>query len=61
MGRGKEARNKINFIFIFFKILLLIHETTQRGDRGTGGGRSRLHAGRPTWDSIQGLQGHAPG
>ena len=25
-------------------------------DRDTGGGRSRLHAGSPTWDSIPGLQ-----
>ena len=30
----------------------------ERG-RDTGRGRSRLHAGSPTWDSIQGLQDHA--
>ncbi|XP_022277725.1 cyclin-dependent kinase inhibitor 3 isoform X11 [Canis lupus familiaris] len=29
--------------------------------RDTGRGRSRLHAGSPTWDSIQGLQDHALG
>lgn len=29
--------------------------------RDTGRGRSRLHAGSPTCDSIQGLQDHAPG
>ena len=26
--------------------------------RDTSRGRSRLHAGSPTWDSILGLQGH---
>ena len=26
--------------------------------RDTGRGRSRLHAGSPTWDSIPGLQDH---
>ena len=30
----------------------------ERG-RDTGGGRSRLHAGSLTWDSIPGLQDHA--
>ena len=29
--------------------------------RDTGRGRSRLHAGSPTWDSIPGLQDHALG
>ena len=33
---------------------------TERG-RDIGRGRSRLHAGSPTWDSIPGLQVHAPG
>ena len=28
--------------------------------RDVGRGRSRLHAGSPTWDSILGLQDHAP-
>ena len=32
----------------------------ERG-RDTGRGRSRLHAGGPTWDSILGLQDHALG
>ena len=27
--------------------------------RDTGRGKSRLHAGSPTWDSIPGLQDHA--
>ena len=40
---------------------LFIHERhTERG-RGTGRGRSRLHAGSPTWDSILGLQDLALG
>ena len=33
---------------------------TDRG-RDTGRERSRLHAGRQTWDSILGLQDHALG
>ena len=32
-----------------------IERERERG-RDTGGGRSRLHAGSPTWDSILGLQ-----
>ena len=32
----------------------------ERG-RDTGGGRSRLRAGSPTWDSIPGLQDPALG
>ena len=32
----------------------------ERG-RDTDRGRSRLHAGSPMWDSIPGLQDHAPG
>ena len=32
----------------------------ERG-RDTGGGRNRLHAGSPTWDSIPGPQDHALG
>ena len=57
----------------FFKrFYLFIHERhthththTQRErererGRDTGRGRSRLHAGSLIWDSIQGLQDHAP-
>ena len=33
---------------------------TERG-RDTGRGRSRLHVGSPTWDSIPGLQDHILG
>ena len=46
---------------IFFKIYLFIYlwDTQRKGERGRG--RSRLHAGSPTWDSIQRLQDHALG
>ena len=36
------------------------HIGRERG-RDTGRGRSRLHAGSPTWDSIPGLQDHVLG
>ena len=35
--------------------------TQRERGRDKGGGRSRLHAGSPTWDSIPGLQYHALG
>ena len=44
----------VSFFLIFY---LFIHERHRRG-RDTGRGRSSLHAGSPTWDSIQGLQDH---
>ena len=37
---------------------LLMRNTRERG-RDTGRGSSRLHAGRPTRDSIPGPWGHA--
>ena len=37
-----------------------IERERERG-RDTGGGRGRLHAGSPMWDSIPGLQDHALG
>ena len=37
-----------------------IERERERG-RDTGGGRSRLHARSLMWDSIPGLQDHAPG
>ena len=42
---------------------LSIRETERCRERGrdTGRGRSRLHAGSPTWDSILGLQDQALG
>ena len=50
--------------YIFLRFYLFIHEKhreeRERG-RDTGRGRSRLHAGSPTRDSIPGLQDHALG
>ena len=47
-------------ISIFFLKILFIHERHGGvGGRDTGRGRSRPHAGSPTWDSIPGLQDHA--
>ena len=46
-------------------IYLLIHENIQRRERergrDTGRGRSRLHAGNLTWDSILGLKDYTLG
>ena len=51
--------------FFFFKdfIYLFIHDSHTERERGrdTGRGRSRLHAGSLTWDSIPGLQDRALG
>ena len=60
---SQEISDKLSFYrYAFFKkIHSFIHSfirDTERG-RDTGGGRSRLHAGSPTWDSILGLQDHA--
>ena len=41
--------------FFFFKDLS-IHERHREREGDTGGGRSRLHAGSPTQDSIPGPQ-----
>ena len=43
-----------NISEVFLRFYLFIHER-ERG-RDTGSGRSRLHAGSPTWDLILGLQ-----
>ena len=48
-GVIREA--EITYIYIFFFNLFMIDIGRKRG-RDTGGGRSRLHAGTPTWDSI---------
>ena len=47
----------------FFKkrFYLFIHERHRERGRDTGRGRSRLHAGSPTWDSIPGPQDHTLG
>ena len=55
--------NEINFNIVkfFFKdfIYLFMRDTQREKSRDTGRGRSRLHAGSPTRDSIPGLQDHA--
>ena len=48
------------FLKILFIYSFMIDTHTQRG-RDTGGGRSRLHGGSPTWDSILGSPGSYPG
>ena len=40
---------------------MIERERERERGRDTGGGRSRLHAGTPTWDSIPGLQDRALG
>ena len=45
-------------LFVCFKRFYLFIETEGERDRDTGRGRSRLHTGSPTWDSIPGLQDH---
>ena len=50
-----------SFIYLFFKAFIyLFMRDTERG-RDTGRGRSRLHAGSPTWDSIPGPWGYTLG
>ena len=51
--------NTILFLLLFFKdfIYLFMRDT----QRDTGRGRSRLHAGSPTWDLIPSLQDQALG
>lgn len=49
---------QIKSFFFFFNYLSMCN--TEK-DRDTGGGRSRLHAGSPKWDSILCPQDHAPG
>ena len=36
-------------------------DTERKRGRDTGRGRTRLHAGSPTWDLILGPQDHTPG
>ena len=47
----------------FLRFCLFIHERHRERWRGrdTGRGRSRLHTGSPTWDSIPGPQDHTLG
>ena len=48
-------------LFCFLRFYVLIHERPRERGRDTGRGRSRLHAGSLTRDSIPGLQDRAPG
>ena len=49
------------FFFNFKLIYLFMRDTERERGGDTGRGRSRLHAGNPTWDSIPGLQGYTLG
>ena len=63
-GTSRSVLEQLWFHFFFFFLLrfyLFIHERCTERGRDTGGGRSRLHTGSPTQDSIPGLQDHAPG
>ena len=51
----------IFYVFFYFLKVLFIHETLTERGRDTCRGRSRLHAGSPTWGPIPGLQDHTPG
>ena len=42
-------------------IHLFMRDTVRERGRDTSRGRSRLHAGSPTWDSIPGPQDHTLG
>ena len=44
----------LQYFFFFLRLYLF---TIERG-RDLGRGRSRFHAGSPTWDLIPGLQDH---
>ena len=52
-----EIFKKIYFIYLFMRDT----ERCRERGRDTGGGRSRLHAGNLTWDSIVGPQDQALG
>ena len=45
----------------FLRFYLFIQEGMEREAETQAEGRRRLYAGSPTWDSILGLQDHAPG
>ena len=48
-------------LIIFLKYFIYLLETEREHGRDTGRGRSKLHAGSLTWDSIPVLQDHALG
>ena len=49
------------FIYLFLFMIDTERERERERSRDTGGGRRRLHAGSPTWDSIPGLRDRALG
>ena len=56
-----DSQNVSGYTGIFFKdfMYLFMRDTDRERGRDTDQGRSRLHAGHPTWDSILGIQDHA--
>ena len=60
-NKVRTASGKLPNYFFFKDFIYLFIDTQRERSRNTGRGRSRLHAGSPTWDSIPGLQDHTPG
>ena len=48
-----------NVIIFFLRFCLFMRDTERERGRDIGRGRSRLHAGSPTWDLIPGPQDQA--
>ena len=61
--RDWDLESSLLSFFLFFLrfIYLFMIDIEREGGRDTGGGRSRLHAKSPTWDSIPGFQDRCPG
>ena len=57
---GSTVYSVRKVVLFFLRFYLFINRHRERG-RDTDRGRSRLHAGSPTWDSILGLQDDTPG
>ena len=58
---GAGGAETVYHFFKRFYLFYLFMRDTEREAENTGRGRSRLHAGSPTWDSIPGLQDQALG
>ena len=63
IGKKDESCSNFQVIKKFFKDFIYLFMRDRETERGTdvGRGRSRLHAGSPTWDSVPGLQDQALG
>ena len=61
LGESIPFPTQIAYYILFFKdfVYLFMRYTETERRRDTDRGRSRLHAGRPIWDLIPGLQDHA--